>query len=581
MGKHTMGRTKKRNHAQYAQDSKLGAETTNKFGVASTLSQLRVPDLPKFNLTSAKCGSEGDKDERSSEGWEIVDRRSKKQKLAPDEKKEKSSYPALNYAGHRLQASIKISDLQGLVIYTLADGTAPQWISVRHHHHIKKVMVLMVPGLENGMFDGKIPFHERIRNGDVDRSPLAAHNGEHESNGHKPTNGSGDNQAKGTRSTRVATLSPDDYLPVPLSPHQLAEPLQPLADIFPHIWPVKTPGDDRYYKVHSPIHAMLTPPLPKSKEEKQEEKDVKGAKPAREGKRWENKRTRISAFLASAEELEENEYTLHPVLFPTEIEKEREMLRREQTFETAESGWVDTKVDSLDNGGVPEQEVQQGSLTAGKEILTMDCEMCKTEGGGLDLTRISIVSWDGNVVMDELVKPEKPIIDYLTPYSGITAAKLKQVTTTLLDIQTRLLSMLHPRSILIGHSLNSDLNALKLTHPFIIDTSIIYQHPRGPPLKSSLKWLSQKYLGREIQKGHGTHGHDSIEDARACLDLVKQKCEKGVKWGTSEAAGESIFKRLARSPRTGSSGISGNDDGKIGAIIDWGTPERNFGAMAK
>lgn len=165
-------------------------------------------------------------------------------------------------------------------------------------------------------------------------------------------------------------------------------------------------------------------------------------------------------------------------------------------------------------------------------------------------------------------------------YSGITAAKLEPVTTTLRDVQSRILKLLHPRTILIGHSLNSDLDALRLTHPFIVDTSIIYQHPRGPPLKSSLKWLSQKYLGREIQKGHGTQGHDSIEDARACLDLVKQKCERGSTWGTSEAVGESIFKRLARASTTGSNSSSGID-GKTGAVVDWGNPERAFGALTK
>ncbi len=99
------------------------------------------------------------------------------------------------------------------------------------------------------------------------------------------------------------------------------------------------------------------------------------------------------------------------------------------------------------------------------------------------------------------------------------------VTTTLADIQKELLELLTPRTVLVGHSLNSDLTALKLTHPFIIDTAIIYPHPRGPPLKSALKWLCQKYLGKEIQKGQT--GHDSIEDARAVLELVKQKCEKG------------------------------------------------------
>ena len=118
-----------------------------------------------------------------------------------------------------------------------------------------------------------------------------------------------------------------------------------------------------------------------------------------------------------------------------------------------------------------------------------------------------------------------------------------------------------------------------MTHPFIVDTSILYQHPRGPPLKSSLKWLAQKYLRREIQKGHGTHGHDSIEDATACMDLVRLKCEKGVKWASSEANEEPIFRRLTRTLRPGSGVPS---DGKIGAIVDRNDApsERHWGKMA-
>ena len=55
------------------------------------------------------------------------------------------------------------------------------------------------------------------------------------------------------------------------------------------------------------------------------------------------------------------------------------------------------------------------------------------------------------------------------------------------------------------------------------------------------------------------------------------KCEKGARWGTNDAAGESIFKRLSRSSKLGSSTTS---HGKIGAIVDYGNPERNFGTMA-
>ena len=143
-----------------------------------------------------------------------------------------------------------------------------------------------------------------------------------------------------------------------------------------------------------------------------------------------------------------------------------------------------------------------------------------------------------------------------------------------------MLEILHPRTILVGHSLDSDLNALKLTHPFIIDTSILYRHPRGPPLKSSLKWLAQKYLNREIQKGHGTLGHDSVEDSRACLDLVKLKCEKGPEWGNSASTAETIFKRLSRTSQSGRGPVADGGQGRTGAIVDHGSPEKTHGGMA-
>lgn len=553
------GNKRKRKHAQYAQD---GPNGDSKIGVGATLAHLRHEPQPD---------QRPDEQKSDSEKWTVVGRGGKKLK--------KMNYPSLGYSDlHKLHTSVNINHLQALVLYCLADATSPQFVSVRHHGMVVKAVVLLVPGLEKGMFDGSIQLDEP--EGLPVKSP-EAHNG---TNGlMESRKGFGKPVANELElngySTKPPPTSPDNYLPTPLSPDKLPEPIKSLADIFSHIWPIKAPGDERYGRVHSPLHAMLNSALTKSQEEKKEDKQSKGPKPASEGKNWENKRTPITAFVSSTEELEENDYIAHPACFSTPSEKEIGLQRRTKDKQTADDGWLDTTVDRLEDGIAKDEDVEKGSVTDGRSILAMDCEMCRVEGGEMALTRISLVEWNGNVLLDELVKPDKPIIDYLTPYSGITPAKLENVTTTLKDIQDRLLREITPKHVLIGHSLNADLMALKLTHPFVIDTSILYPHPRGPPMKSSLKWLAQKYLGREIQKGHGTQGHDSIEDARACLDLVKMKCERGPQWGTSEATVESIFKRLKRTPRAGSANNASNE-GKTGAIVDQGAPERNFGSMA-
>jgi RNA exonuclease 1 len=198
--------------------------------------------------------------------------------------------------------------------------------------------------------------------------------------------------------------------------------------------------------------------------------------------------------------------------------------------------------------------------------------MVLTTDDAYSLARISMLDWSGATMLDSFVKPALAVKNYFTQYSGITPALLSNVTTTLADIQAKLLGLLTPSTVLLGHSLESDLNAMKLTHPFIVDTSLIYPHPRGPPLRSSLKFLTQKYLRREIQVS-SEKGHNSVEDALAVLDLVKLKCEKGPKWGTSEASGEPIFRRLARA-------IGRDNKPRTSAIVDYGTPERGYGKEA-
>lgn len=65
-----------------------------------------------------------------------------------------------------------------------------------------------------------------------------------------------------------------------------------------------------------------------------------------------------------------------------------------------------------------------------------------------------------------MVKPNNKITNYLTQYSGITASKLKDITTTLSDVQEVIIKLLPPDAILVGQSLNCDLEALKVNNVF-------------------------------------------------------------------------------------------------------------------
>ena len=111
-------------------------------------------------------------------------------------------------------------------------------------------------------------------------------------------------------------------------------------------------------------------------------------------------------------------------------------------------------------------------------------------------------------------------------------------------------------TILIGHSLDNDLRALKIIHRRCVDTCVMYPHPRGFPFRQSLKYITKKYLDKDIQsyksskqivkletaaeKGSESkigdaeaisppvqQGHDSVEDAHAALMLAVLKVNCG------------------------------------------------------
>lgn len=435
---------------------------------------------------------------RGEDGWTTVKHKAGRRDALRDSRLAKQisqpgtvdDYPRLrSHTAYR--DDIRIHNLRDLALYVLTDAVAPKWIGVKNAKGIKKVVTVMVPGLD------EVYLHVKEPEKSLDQQSLPWFH--------------------------------DNFMPV------------------------KAPGDAVRSRVHSPLQAMLL------------SHDQESKKDSRTGLAYlDTMRIPITELVHTAEELREADFPMHPAILTVKEEALLEAERRAKTGQSTTSGWVDTRVqESKPDGPVKPVDYISQDL----KIYSLDCEMVQTSDDAFALARISLISYpDGTILLDEYVKPTLPITNYFTQYSGITPTLLENVTTTLEDIQKRLVELLDASTVLLGHSLDSDLNALRLTHPFVVDTSVIYPHPRGLPLRSSLKFLANKYLRREIQTG-GSNGHDSVEDAKAVLDLVKLKCEKGHKWGTMEANGEPIFRRLRRA-------------GKTSAMVEYGTPERGLGRDA-
>ncbi|RAK71866.1 putative RNA exonuclease Rex3 [Aspergillus fijiensis CBS 313.89] len=217
-----------------------------------------------------------------------------------------------------------------------------------------------------------------------------------------------------------------------------------------------------------------------------------------------------------------------------------------------------------------------------------DCEMGYTTLG-LELIRLTAVSWpQGKPLLDVLVRPMGEVLDLNSRFSGVfpehyTKAmpydgfqkeaeatphendEAEKPTLKVVDspaaARALLFSHLQPDTPLIGHAIDNDLNACRIIHPTIIDTVMIYPHPRGLPNRMSLKTLCRRHLDRDIQTG-GSLGHDSKEDAIATGDLVRVKAVET--WKVLKSKGWQIQGNKLVPPPGTEKAETGSSAGRLG-----------------
>ncbi|KAK8043447.1 ribonuclease H-like protein [Apiospora rasikravindrae] len=170
-----------------------------------------------------------------------------------------------------------------------------------------------------------------------------------------------------------------------------------------------------------------------------------------------------------------------------------------------------------------------------RPAVVLDCEMAATRRSKSEL--ISICALDfftGEVLVKSLVKPPLPIVQWKSNIHGITPAAMDVAHTNgqTLDgpqgARAELWKHVGEDTVIIGHALGHDLDALRIAHQRVVDSSIVTAEAVfGKDTKLlrrrwGLAVLCKDLLGLAIRQGATSRSgvHDDLEDALATRELV-------------------------------------------------------------
>ncbi|KAL4875985.1 hypothetical protein BJY04DRAFT_210883 [Aspergillus karnatakaensis] len=168
---------------------------------------------------------------------------------------------------------------------------------------------------------------------------------------------------------------------------------------------------------------------------------------------------------------------------------------------------------------------------AARKAVVLDCEMVSVLGTNhqetSEVVTLSVVDFlTGETILNTFVDPGKRVLSWRSKISGVTPPlllKMKKEGRVLPGwraARDALWRVIDSQTVLVGHSLNFDLDVLGMVHTRVVDSAILTRDAVGADCRRfwGLKSLVREFIGREVQSGKG--GHDGLEDTFATREVV-------------------------------------------------------------
>jgi DNA polymerase III epsilon subunit-like protein len=191
--------------------------------------------------------------------------------------------------------------------------------------------------------------------------------------------------------------------------------------------------------------------------------------------------------------------------------------------------------------------------------VALDCEMAGVAGGASEAIFLCVTDFcTGAVLLNRYVRPREPITQMRSSIHGISKSTLEnairqgQTLWGWEGARSELWKYIDSNTIIVGHALEHDLDALRMIHPRIVDSGILSRKAVGiHRIRWGLQTLCSELVHVGIRENKGAI-HDCLEDVLATREVVlfcTQKKEAFQTWAEAKKAEELRLEKERESRR--------------------------------